>query len=195
MNRLAILYGCVLLSSTAIAEVQQGAWDIASAEVILQSEGRFETFVNDTENVSETSAFDINKIEYIEEEDLELGFDTKDYLPENFDPYTAYFDLSAIEYVKLQEDTGLGFDTARYLPNGFDPYTETVGVNTINFIEEEDFDLGFETAAYLPKGFSPYEPYFDINSIIYIDVEELELDLLIDSVTQQTKDITPKLYK
>ncbi len=31
--------------------------------------------------------FDINSIVYIEDEDFDLGFNTSEYLPEDFDPY------------------------------------------------------------------------------------------------------------
>ncbi|MEM9077188.1 MAG: hypothetical protein AAGC43_09115 [Bacteroidota bacterium] len=174
MNRLAILYGCVLLSSSAIAEIQQGAWDIASAEVILESEGRFETMNIEVNEDSDTFYFDINEIQYIEEEEAELGFDTRDYLPEDFDPYTVYFNVNSIEYVEYEEDAQLGFDVAQYLPEGFDPYSQVVGVGTINYIEEEDVDLGFDSAGYLPQGFSRFEVYFDINSIIFIEIDELD---------------------
>ncbi|MEM8845796.1 MAG: hypothetical protein AAFY00_09485 [Bacteroidota bacterium] len=174
MNRLVILYGCVLLSSSAIAEVQQDAWDIASAEVILESEGKLETFSNEVSNTSETFFFDINEIEYIEDEDIELGFDTKDYLPEDFDPYTAYLDLNSIEFVEQGDETFLGFDSTKFLPLGFDPYTEAIGVQAVNFMTDEDVELGFDTAKYLPEGFSPFEVYFDLNSIIYIDIEKMD---------------------
>ncbi|MEM9363858.1 MAG: hypothetical protein AAGA43_14555 [Bacteroidota bacterium] len=174
MNRLVILYGCVLLSSSAIAEVQQGAWDIASAEVILESEGRLDNFTDEVSDASETFFYDVNEIEYIEDEEIELGFDTKDYLPDDFDPYTSYFDLNSVKFVEQEDEASLGFDAAKFLPTGFDPYTETIGVQAINFIKDEDVQLGFDTTTYLPEGFSPFEVYFDLNSIIYINIEKME---------------------
>ena len=45
--------------------------------------------------------FDISSIEYIEEEDFDLGFNTSEYLPEDFDPYQYYFDLNSISMWRM----------------------------------------------------------------------------------------------
>ena len=96
-------------------------------------------------------------IPFIEEaEEIDLGFDPADYLPEDFDPHKVYFDLNAIEYVEFGNDE-LGFDTAPYLPEGFDPYTDVVPVGSVNYIKDDEIDLGFDTAKYLPKNFDPYK--------------------------------------
>ncbi len=69
--------------------------------------------------------FDINKVVFIEEkQDLELGFDTAPYLPENFDPYSGSFSLKAINYMDECDHIELGFNTSGYLPEGFDPYIQ-----------------------------------------------------------------------
>jgi len=55
------------------------------------------TFLHSTSAMvnHEEFEFDINSIVYIEDEvKIDLGFDTADYLPENFDPYKSYFDLN-----------------------------------------------------------------------------------------------------
>ena len=62
-------------------------------------------------------------VNYIEEVELELGFDTAKYLPVGFNPHKAYNFLDTIEYIEMEEDDiNLGFDTLAYLPNGFDPH-------------------------------------------------------------------------
>jgi len=44
---------------------------------------------------------DINTIKYIEEEEvIDLGFDTADYLPEGFNPYEVYFDLNSVQFIE-----------------------------------------------------------------------------------------------
>lgn len=88
---------------------------------------------------------DLNEIEYIEdEEEMVLGFDTKDYLPEGFDPYQEVEDinnfgplpieisnLNEIEYIEEEEEIVLGFDTRDYLPEGFDPYRGVIQMHHI----------------------------------------------------------------
>ena len=174
MNRLVILYGCVLLSSTAIAEEQQSTFEASPLQAALATEEIDTILVSSSKEEADEAAFILSEIEFIEEEDLELGFDTKDYLPEGFSPYEVYFDLNSVTFVEDHQELDLGFDTSVYLPNGFDPYLDTTAVSSFNFIEAEDTDLGFDTMDYLPAGFSPYEVYFDLNSIIYIDINELD---------------------
>ncbi len=188
------IYGCVLLSSSAIAAVQQSTWEVTPIQETLQHRDTFESliaavdhsmdkpefFSNPTNNEEEeTFDLDISKIEYIEEEVIELGFDPYDYLPENFDPHTFYFDLASVEFID-QEDHSLGFDPSKYLPVGFDAHKESTNLTSIHFIEQEDSILDFNPEKYLPQGFSPYEPYFDLNSIEYIEMDnDLDADFPI----------------
>ncbi len=120
-----------------------------------------------------TAELDLNEIVFIEEEEVvDLGFDTRDYLPEGFDANEAYVDLKNIAFIE-EDKIELGFDTAMYLPEGFDAYAAPEGIAGINYMEEEEvIDLGFDTAAYLPEGFDPYGIYFDLDSIVYIEEED-----------------------
>ena len=66
-----------------------------------------------------------NEITVIEEEEtVELGFDTFEYLPIEFD---AYSDMNLtdkdFEIFENEETVDLGFDTAAYLPADFNAYT------------------------------------------------------------------------
>ncbi|WP_420400800.1 hypothetical protein [Flagellimonas sp.] len=80
---------------------------------------------NDNKSVAPVEHFDVNTVEFIEEEiELGLGFDTAKYLPENFDPYSGDFSLKAINYIDDCDEIELGFDTSEYLPVGFDPYIQ-----------------------------------------------------------------------
>lgn len=105
---------------------------------------------------TEKEEFDINSITYIQEEDeIELGFDVADYLPEGFDPYEFYFDLDSVEFI--EEKWSLDFDTAQYLPEGFDAYADPVGIEGINYIDENDIiELDLHTENYLPEDFNAY---------------------------------------
>ncbi|WP_149304936.1 hypothetical protein [Pareuzebyella sediminis] len=99
----------------------------------------------------------INSVEFIEEDDTEfdLGFDTADYLPEGFDPYKIFVDLSAIDFIEVE--TKLTFDSTVNLPKGFDPYSFPTEVEAFNFIDENDTcELDFNTKDFLPEGFDPF---------------------------------------
>ena len=64
----------------------------------------------------------LSTVNYVELEDkTELGFDTSEYLPTDFDPYSDSFSIKSLNYME-EESVELGFDTADYLPENFNPY-------------------------------------------------------------------------
>ncbi len=132
----------------------------------------------------------LNDIVFIEaEDDLDLGFNTADYLPENLDPYKVYFDLNSITYV--EEEEALDFDTAAYLPKDFNPYANPKDISSVSYIEfEEEIDLGFDPEQYLPEGFNPYEVYFDLNSVKFMEEEE-EVELNFNTSEYLPKGFDP----
>lgn len=76
---------------------------------------------------------DITKVEalciaainvYEIEEELELDFNTAEYLPADFkaEKGNNKIDWNSIELVELEDDFDIGFDTKAYLPYDFDPY-------------------------------------------------------------------------
>lgn len=108
----------------------------------------------------EAKPFDVNSIEYIEEEiNFDLGFDTADYLPENFNPFVTYFDLEAILFI--EDEIVLSKRNKRKLkrklPKNFDAYADPKGIEGINYIDENDkIEIDFDTQKHLPEGFNPY---------------------------------------
>ncbi|WP_303319102.1 hypothetical protein Q4Q34_03470 [Flavivirga abyssicola] len=67
---------------------------------------------------------DVSSIEVYEiDEEIEIGFDTKAYLPENFNPLKGLHDIdwSVVEIYKVEEEVELGFDTEGFLPRNFNP--------------------------------------------------------------------------
>lgn len=66
--------------------------------------------------------FDVNSVKFIEQEvEINLGFDTANYLPKGFDPFSGAIDVESVNFI--EEDTvDLGFDPSDYLPKDFDPY-------------------------------------------------------------------------
>lgn len=99
--------------------------------------------------------FDINSVNFIDDEEEMLGFDTAAYLPENFDAYANPGSLEGINYIE-EEVIDLGFDTARYLPEGFDPYEFYFDLDSVEYIEDEDdLEFDYSTGDYLPVGSDP----------------------------------------
>ncbi|GMN11228.1 hypothetical protein MTsPCn9_20670 [Croceitalea sp. MTPC9] len=71
---------------------------------------------------SNIEEFDVSSIKFIEEEQqIDLGFDTKEYLPEDFDPYQEEVSVNGINFME-EENIDLGFDTSEFLPEDFNPY-------------------------------------------------------------------------
>ncbi|GAA3649197.1 hypothetical protein [Flavivirga jejuensis] len=103
-----------------------------------------------------------NIVVYEVEEEIELGFNTKDYLPENFNPLKGKGDIdwSTIEVYKIEEDVEINFDTKKYLPKNFNALKGKGDIDwsRIEVFEiEEDVEIGFDTKKYLPENFSPYK--------------------------------------
>jgi hypothetical protein len=102
------------------------------------------------------------------EEEINLGFDTAYYLPDDFNAYQGMeLDLADINLEEVEEEIDLGFDTSKYLPIGFNAYegmltdadevAQELDINDLEVIEAEvEIDLGFDTHKYLPEGFDPY---------------------------------------
>lgn len=101
--------------------------------------------------------FDLNSVEYIEEEEvIELGFDTTDYLPEGFDPYAFYFDVNSVEFIEESDLEDIRIKNR--LPKNFNPYADPIGIEGINYIDPNDeIVLDFNTKEHLPKGFDAYK--------------------------------------
>lgn len=159
MNKLLIC-GMVLLSTTATPQNENPLLDDICQEVVLGIDPAVINVPHEfIRHLGEECAEEVswNDIAFLEEDESEnLGFETSEYLPENFDPFAAPTDLAGINYI--EEETGLDpyVDTAMYLPEGFNAYDVYVNWETIVYIEEDDLELGFDTAMYLPAGFDPY---------------------------------------
>lgn len=128
------------------------------------------------EGTASETDLEIASIAYeVIEESIDLGFDTRAYLPKNFDPYEVYVDLNAITYI--EEDTEETVTASKWLlPEGFDPYGAPEDFMDISYMEEEDLELGFDTRAWLPEGFNAYEKQeLDLDTIVYIEEEEIDL--------------------
>ncbi len=99
---------------------------------------------------------DLKSIVYIEEEaEVDLGFNTADYLPENFDPYRFYIDLGSLPFI--EEEASLDEAVSRHLPRNFNPYSHPSDFRAVSYIDPADMEqLDFDSRKHLPEGFQPY---------------------------------------
>ncbi len=216
MNKLLILCGLVMLGTTTITEESQqenfenqvvytNNVEVYKAveklyESTTEPERRTPKFIATVDSHKEVLFLnEINFIDIEDEEEVDLGFDTSDYLPEGFDAFEVYFDIHSVAFEEFEEEDELSLDFSQYLPENFNAYTAVVSLESINYIEVEDLevvDLGFNTADYLPEGFNPYERHFDLNSITYIEDDDLEdVDLGFDTAPYLPKDFDPYAVK
>ena len=85
----------------------------------------------------ESTELDTRSIELFEiEEEVNLGFNSKAYLPEGFNPLKGLHDLDITtielyELYELEEEVELTFDTKSYLPKGLAP-SKPVITNQMN---------------------------------------------------------------
>ncbi|PTM11534.1 MAG: hypothetical protein DA407_01450 [Bacteroidetes bacterium] len=109
-----------------------------------------------------TENLKINDFEVIElEEEVELGFDTSQHLPKNFNALKGKNDIdwNTIEVIELEEEVELGFDTSKHLPKNFNALKgkNDLDWSTIKLIEiEEEIEINFDVKTHLPANFNPY---------------------------------------
>lgn len=160
MYRLAFLF-TILISLTSTASIIKECDTLTNSLNSEQYKLEKIIFANVEDSASEI--IDVNDIEAIElEEEVVINFDTKIYLPEDFNALKGMHDLdwNLIEVIELEEEVELDFDTSKYLPKNFNALKgmHDLDWSTIELIEiEEEVDLGFDTSKYLPMNFDPYE--------------------------------------
>ncbi len=94
------------------------------------------------------------------EEDVEINFNTKAYLPDDFNPLKGLGDLdwSIIDLNRIEEDVFIDFDTKKYLPEDFNSLKGLGDLDwsKIELIEmEEEVEINFNTKLHLPENFNP----------------------------------------
>lgn len=197
MNKLIALCGLVMLSTASTPQEGYNELECNDQEVavIMTSMEERNPTIYTTDNAmsmpvlklvssikwATPEELDLDEIVYIEDEsEIDLGFDTAEYLPAGFDPNKQYVDLDSIEFIEEGEVTDLGFDTAAYLPEDFNPYAIPTDIMSVDYIEEgeDNIDLGFDTKDYLPDGFDPHELYVDLDAIEYIEEDVWDIDYI-----------------
>ena len=169
MYRLAFLF-TILISITATANIER---DCRTLNNSLNSElHKLEKTIFANAEVSVSEVVAVNDVEVIEiEEAVVINFDTKAYLPEDFNALKGTHDLdwNAIELIDIEEEIDFCFDTSSYLPKNFNALEgmHDLDWSAIELIEiEEDVNLGFDTQKYLPKGFDAHLGMYNEKEVV-----------------------------
>ena len=188
MYKLALLFSFMIaLNATAKNDKEPNELDYA---VLMSEQQQLENKLfnigEDRNNaIAEIAAIKITELD----EEVELGFDTANYLPKGFNGLKGMHDLdwSNIELVELDEEVALGFDTADYLPEGFNALKgkHDIDWSTIELFElDENVELCIDTANYLPKDFNALKGKHDLDwaSIEVVEIEdEIEFEFDIEA--------------
>ena len=115
---------------------------------------------NEPVNIDELFVYEI-------EEEVNISFDTKQLLPEGFNPFKGIGDLdwASIELEELEEELSIPFDTKQFLPENFNPLIGLGDLDwsKIELIEiEEEVEIDFDTKLYLPRNFDAHKPFAGI---------------------------------
>jgi hypothetical protein len=178
MNKLFILCGMVFLGVTSTP--QEDTTNELHAIHFTASTDFFGTdFTLPTEfreaSDLESPSLLLSAIPYSEvEEEIDLGFDTSEYLPDNFDPSKVYVNFNELPYYEVAKAKELENSFLEYLPANFNAYAIPENFMDIAYMEEEDIDLGFDTKPYLPARFDAYTYDLDLSTIVYIEEEDLK---------------------
>ena len=151
MIRIALILSLVFTAS-ASASIKNMSNDFDDS---LEYE-LFDIFSNNSEefHCSEFEVFEI-------EEEVEIPFDTKKYLPEGFNRLKGLHDVNweVINLIEVEEEVEIPFDTKKYLPKNFNALEglHDLDWDSIELVGlEEDVELNFDTKKFLPANFCPY---------------------------------------
>lgn len=175
MYRLSLIFS-LLITLTINAKTENNSdFSNSSLEFFTLKIDQFELEDNMFLTLEDYS-LNVEDIEVVElEEDVEINFDTADYLPENFNALEGKNDINweEVELIELEEDIEIAFDTAKYLPNNFNALAgkNDIDWTKVELIEiEEDIEIGFNTKKYLPKNFNPYRGmYFEKEVVVCLN--------------------------
>lgn len=122
MKKLSVLFGIGILGVLLISA--KADCSLENAEHNPHAK-KFNPFSEGLEIAMESANLDASEIVLLEiEEEVDLGFDTSQYLPLGFNAYEG-MELDVEDIVILEEEeVDLGFDVAPYLPENFDAYAK-----------------------------------------------------------------------
>lgn len=109
------------------------------------------SFAN-SNNLFESDEIFFNEVSGIEESPFD--FNTKEFLPEYFDPYKGM--IIDESYLLASTEIAFEFNTVEYLPENFDAYRGMI-VDESSLLIEEPISFDFNTQDYLPANFDAYK--------------------------------------
>ena len=114
MKRLVIIISMFLaLNINAKQQFSEAEYSMLISEYIELENEIFDLEQIVFEDITTTQSLKVEDIEVIEiDEDIEINFDTKKYLPERFNAYKGMYDIdwSKVELVEIEEELDLTKD-------------------------------------------------------------------------------------
>ena len=114
MKRFVIIFSMFLaLNVTAKTQMPEEEYSILNSEFIELENEIFDLEQIVFEDFITTQSLKVEDIEVVEiEENVEIDFDTKKYLPERFNAYKGMYDIdwSTVELVEIEEEVDLSKD-------------------------------------------------------------------------------------
>lgn len=183
MSNLLTLYVCALLSGNTVAEQEQNGLAFAQPIVVTTqnvvdhtaNENSSIPFLTDfvsAQAATNASEVILEKNEFKDkikrDNGLDLGFETANYLPQNFDPYAVPKTIHVIDFIEEEEEVILNFNTADYLPEDFNPYEAYFNVHDLEImVVERPLNIPALKQAQLKSAND-----FNVHSIDFIEQEE-----------------------
>ncbi len=124
-----ILFATFTLSANANADTKDNPMDNFISNQIEELDLQLELFGTQNNDV----IVDVSSIHIYEiEEEATFDFDTKNYLPKDFNATEGMegIDWKAVKLYEVEEEVDLGFETKDYLPKDFNPYQGMVTVKS-----------------------------------------------------------------
>jgi len=124
MYRLSLLFSTLITLTINAETANSSDFNNSSLEFITLEINQFELEANVFSDLDDMT-LNVEDVEVIElEEEVEITFDTAEYLPENFNALAGKNDIdwSKVELIEIEEEVELGFNTKDYLPRNFNPY-------------------------------------------------------------------------
>ena len=123
MKKLNVLLGIGILGVLLISAKADCGLENANHDPHAK---KYNPFAEGLEIAMESANLDASEIVVLEvEEEVDLGFDTAEYLPLGFNAYEGMeLDVEDIVILEEEEEVDLGFDVATYLPENFDAYAK-----------------------------------------------------------------------
>ncbi|PIB28520.1 hypothetical protein [Maribacter sp. 4G9] len=123
MNKLSVLLGTAILGVLLIsAKANPNCVDTNHDP----HKAKYNPFAEGLQIAMESANLDASEIVVLKiEEEVDLGFDTSQYLPLGFNAYEGMeLDVKDIVVLEAEEEVHLGFDVSKYLPENFDAYAK-----------------------------------------------------------------------